>query len=129
MSFVLRFLRGEVALWKSFWLVTAQPFMVVLMELLYQFLIPRPIYPFAYSFYSIVIRLSLVNLFLLLCIALVYGTWKSTIRYEGAKVWKWLARLVIIFNALWIFLGLLLHGSDLIYIDPKYFPYELNIPV
>jgi hypothetical protein len=126
MSFVKRFLRGEVTLWKSFWLVSAQPFLIILMESLYQFLIPREIYPFAYSYYSIITRLSIVNLFSLLCAVLVYGTWRSTSNYEGASAWKWLARLVLIFNVLWICLGLLLHGSDLIYIDPKYFPYELN---
>ena len=128
MRLLVNFLNGEVTLWKSFWLVSAQPFMVALMELLYQLLIPRPIYPYAYSFYSIVIRLSLVNLFTLVCVVLVYGTWKSTQTYEGARVWKWLARLVLIFNALCICLSLLLHVSDLIHIDPKFYPYELDAP-
>jgi hypothetical protein len=127
-SFVKRFFRGEVALWKAFWILSAQPFIVILIEVLYQLLIPREIYPFAYSYYSLITRLSVINLFSLLCAVLVYGTWKSTSNYEGARGWKWLARLVLIFNALCICLGLFFHGSQLAYIDSKYHQYELEVP-
>jgi hypothetical protein len=128
MSFIKIFLRGEVALWKSFWFVSAQPFTVILMEAAYQFLIPREIYPFAYSYYSIIIRLTIINLLSLMCAFLVYGTWQSTNNYEGKKIWKWLARLILIFNALCICLGLFLHISQLAHIDPKNYPYELASP-
>jgi hypothetical protein len=127
-SFIQRFLKGEVTLWKAFWLVSAQPFMVIYTEALHQLLIPREVYPFAYSYYSIITRLSIINLFLLLCVVLVYGTWKSTSNYQGAMYWKWLTRLVLIFNALSLCLGLFLQGSQLADIDPKYYPYQLKTP-
>ena len=128
MLMIRKFLRGDVTLWKSFWFVSAQPFLIVLNEALYQLLVPREIYPFAYSYYSIITRLSIINLFSLLCVALVYGTWKSTSNYEGAMYWKWLARVVLIFNALALCLGLFLNCSQLAYIDSKYYPYELETP-
>jgi hypothetical protein len=128
MSVVKRFLRGEVTLWKSFWLVSAQPFLIVISELLYHFFVPREIYPNAYTYYSIIVRLSCVIFYLLVFVALVHGTWKSSSKYEASIIWKWLARLVLILNALYLCLGLFMNSMELSNISPKYFPYELETP-
>jgi len=126
MSFVSRFLRGEMALWKSFWLASAQPFTLILIEFVYQFLFPRPFYPHQYSLYSIAIRLSVYLFFLLTVLVLAYGTWKSASKYEGKSFLKWLAKLVLIFNALCICLSLLMHAVEFVQLDPIYYPYELK---
>jgi hypothetical protein len=126
MSFVSRFLKGEVTLWKSFWLVSAQPLIVAISVLLYEFFIPRPIYPDAYLYTSIIVRLSCVIFYSLVFLGLVYGTWKSTNNYQGPNFWKWLARLVLIANALMLCIGLFVNSMELAYVDHEYFPRDFK---
>jgi hypothetical protein len=126
MSFIYRFINGDVKLWQSFWLVFAIPFTLLLTDKVYKFLIPREIYPYAYSFYSITIRLSIFICFLLILIVLAYGTWKSAKKYEGSKWLKWLSQLVLIANALLILLALVFTSNELFQIDSESYPYDLR---
>lgn len=126
MRCLISFLKGEVTLWKSFWLVSAQPFLIVISELLYHVLIPREIYPNAYTYYSIIVRLSCVIVYLLVFLALVYGAWKSSSKYEASMIWKWLARLVLMLNTLYLCVGLFMNSMELSNINPKYYPYEIE---
>jgi hypothetical protein len=127
MQIVFRFLKGEVTLWKSFWLVSVQPLLPFICEVVYNLLIPKPIYPYEYSFYSIVIRLSVYLLFLLMLLGLVHGTWKSANSYEGKLVWKWLARFVLLVNTVFLLFGLFFNAVELVHIDTKKYPYELKL--
>lgn len=126
MSFIKHFLKGEVPLWKAFWFVSFQPFMVIICEMLYQFFLPRPIYPDAYLYTSIIVRLACVIFYLLLFLVLVYGTWKSTNNYEGARVRKWLARIVLLANALMLCIGLFVNSMELAYVNREYFPHDFK---
>ena len=126
MSFTARYLRGDVKLWQSFWLVFAIPCTLFLTDKVYKFLIPREIYPYAYSFYSITIRLSTFICFLLILLVLGYGTWKSAKKYEGSKWLKWLSQLVLIANALLILLALVFTSNELFQIDSESYPYDLR---
>ena len=126
MHYVGRFFRGEVTLWKSFWIVSAQPLLPILSSLLYELFIPRPIYPNAYLYTSIIVRLSCVIFYLLVFLAFVYGAWRSTNNYEGAKVWKWLARLVLIANALMMCMGLFVSSMELANVDHESFPHDFK---
>ena len=126
MLLINKFLKGEIALWKSFWLVFAIPCTLFLTDKVHNFLIPREIYPYAYSFYSITIRLSAFICFLLILIVLAYGTWKSAKKYEGSKWLKWLSQLVLIANALLILLALVFTSNELFQIDSESYPYDLR---
>ena len=126
MLFTARYLRGDVKLWQSFWLVFAIPCTLFLTDKVYKFLIPREIYPYAYSFYSITIRLSTFICFLLILLVLGYGTWKSAKKYEGSKWLKWLSQLVLIANALLILLALVFTSNELFQIDSESYPYDLR---
>ena len=127
MPFIYRFINGDVKLWQSFWLVFAIPFTLLLTDKVYKFLIPREIYPYAYSFYSITIRLSIFICFLLILIVLAYGTWKSAKKYEGFKCWKWLTQLVLSVSVFLILLALLFNSRELYKIDSEAYPYDLRI--
>ena len=129
MSFITSFLKGDLKLWKSFWLVFAIPCTLFLTDKVYKFLIPREIYPYAYSFYSITIRLSTFICFLLILIVLAYGTWKSAKKYEGSQWLKGLAKLVVIANAILIILALLFTSRELYQIDSEYYPYDLKTAI
>ena len=126
MLFTARYLRGDVKLWQSFWLVFAIPCTLFLTDKVYKFLIPREIYPYAYSFNSITIRLSTFICFLLILLVLGYGTWKSAKKYEGSKWLKWLSQLVLIANALLILLALVFTSNELFQIDSESYPYDLR---
>jgi hypothetical protein len=126
MPFIYRFINGDVKLWQSFWIVFAIPCTLFLTDKVHNFLIPREIYPYAYSFYSITIRLSTFICFLLILIVLAYGTWKSAKKYEGSKWLKGLAKLVVIANALLIILSLVFTSNELFQIDSESYPYDLR---
>ena len=126
MPFIYRFINGDVKLWQSFWLVFAIPCILFLTDKVHNFLIPREIYPYAYSFYSITIRLSIFICFLLILLFLAYGTWKSAKKYEGSKWLKWLSQLVLIANALLIILALVFTSNELFQIDSESYPYDLR---
>ena len=121
MPFIYRFINGDVKLWQSFWLVFAIPFTLFLTDKVYKFLIPREIYPYAYSFYSITVRLSIFICFLLILIVLAYGTWKSAKKYEGFKWWKWLTQLVLSVSVFLILLALLFTSREFYKIDCIFF--------
>jgi hypothetical protein len=127
MPFIYRFINGDVKLWQSFWLVFAIPFTLFLTDKVYKFLIPREIYPYAYSFYSITVRLSIFICFLLILIVLAYGTWKSAKKYEGFKWWKWLTQLVLSVSVFLILLALLFTSREFYKIDSEAYPYDLRI--
>ena len=129
MLLINKFLKGEIALWKSFWLVFAIPCTLFLTDKVHNFLIPREIYPYAYSFYSITIRLSTFICFLLILLFLAYGTWKSAQKYEGPKWLKWLSQLVLIANALLILLALVFTSIKLFQIDSETYPYDLSTAI
>ena len=129
MSFTARYLRGDVKLWQSFWLVFAIPCTLFLTDKVYKFLIPREIYPYAYSFYSITIRLSTFICFLLILLVLGYGTWKSTKKYGGLQLWKLLAQFFLIINILLILLALLFTSIKLYQIDSEFYPYDLKAAI
>ena len=129
MLFTARYLRGDVNLWQSFWLVFAIPCTLFLTDKVYKFLIPREIYPYAYSFYSITIRLSTFICFLLILLVLGYGTWKSAKKYVGLRLWKLLAQLFLIMNILLILLALLFTSRELYEIDSESYPYDLKVAI
>ena len=129
MPFIYRFINGYVKLWQSFWLVFAIPCTLFLTDKVYKFLIPREIYPYAYSFYSITIRLSTFICFLLILLVLAYGTWKSTKKYFGLHLWKLLTQLFLIINILLILLALLFTSRELYQIDSEYYPYDLKAAI
>ena len=129
MLFTARYLRGDVKLWQSFWLVFAIPCTLFLTDKVYKFLIPREIYPYAYSFYSITIRLSIFICFILILLVLGYGTWKSTKKYVGLRLWKLLAQLFLIMNILLILLALLFTSRELYEIDSESYPYDLKVAI
>jgi len=129
MSLIFRFFSGGMKLWHSFWLIFIFPCTLFLTDKVYNFLIPREIYPYAYSFYSITIRLSAFICFLLILIVLAYGTWKSAKKYEGSKWLKWLSQLVLIANALLILLALVFTSIKLFQIDSESYPYDLSTAI
>ena len=129
MPFIYRFINGDVKLWQSFWLVFTIPCTLFLTDRVHNFLIPREIYPYAYSFYSITIRLSTFICFLLILLFFAYGTWKSAKKYEGSKWLKWLSQLVLIANALLILLALVFTSIKLFQIDSESYPYDLSTAI
>lgn len=129
MSYITRFLRGDVKLWQSFWLVFVIPSVLFLTDTVHVFLIPKPIYPYAYSFYSMTIRLATYICFLLIVLALAYGTWKSAKQYVGLQLWKLLAQIFLLINILLILLALLFTSIELYQIDSEVYPYDLKAAI
>jgi ABC-type Fe3+ transport system permease subunit len=129
MLLINKFFKGDLKLWQSFWLVFSTPCTLFLTDKVHNFIIPREIYPYAYSFYSITIRLSTFICFLLILLFLAYGTWKSAKKYEGSKWLKWLSQLVLIANGLLILLAFVFTSNELFQIDSEYYPYDLSTAI
>jgi hypothetical protein len=117
MSIVSRFIRGEVSLWKSFWLFTFPYSWYFAFEGLTW--LPRPF--LTYSPTESYVRLFIFLLSALIGVLFTYGTLNTIKKYEGKFVWKSFAKyycyLVLLVYALCLYQGIysfpyLIKGQD-----------------
>ena len=123
MSFTARYLRGDVKLWQSFWLVTLPLFVLLISDTIGNFLMPYSIRD--YSVNSAVIRLLAMLIVLVLCLLTIVGTWKSSSKYEGNALIRLSTKLTCIayaftlsYTMLFVFYGIYYKIEGL---DPYYF--------
>lgn len=123
MSFTARYLRGDVKLWQSFWLVTLPLFVLLISETIGNFLMPYSIRD--YSVNSAVIRLLAMLIVLVLCLLTIVGTWKSSSKYEGNALIRLSTKLTCIAYALTLSYTMLFVFYGIYYkiegLDPYYF--------
>jgi hypothetical protein len=111
MSFVSRFLRGEVTLWKSFWFGAFLAGSELWGSMFGHFIMPMPSY--RYSNDEAIVRISLLITYIALHFPFFYGTWKSANSYEGNLIWKVIAKLVCGFFMFFSVFGMFIQGMDL----------------
>ena len=123
MSFTARYLRGDVKLWQSFWLVTLPLFVLLISDTIGNFLMPYSIRD--YSVISAVIRLLAMLIVLVLCLLTIVGTWKSSSKYEGNALIRLSTKLTCIAYALTLSYTMLFVFYGIYYkiegLDPYYF--------
>jgi hypothetical protein len=123
MSFTARYLRGDVKLWQSFWLVTLPLFVLYISNTIGSFLMPYSIRD--YSANSAVIRLLAMLIVLVVCLLTIVGTWKSSTKYEGNALIRLSTKLTCIAYALTVLYTMLFVFYGIYYkiegIDPYYF--------
>lgn len=107
-------------------LISVQPFLQYATDYIYRVLIPRPIYPHEYSYYSIIVRLVLFLLSLIFVSVLMFGTLRLTKKSDEARILKWVVYLGLIANFLCVMLAFYISANDLMHISPEYYPYKLN---
>jgi hypothetical protein len=123
MSFTARYLKGDVKLWQSFWLVTLPLFVLLISDTIGNFLMPYSIRD--YSVNSAVIRLLAMLIVLVLCLLTIVGTWKSSSKYEGNALIRLSTKLTCIAYALTLSYTMLFVFYGIYYkiegLDPYYF--------
>ena len=123
MSFTARYLRGDVKLWQSFWLVTLPLFVLLISDTIGNFLMPYSIRD--YSVNSAVIRLLAMLIVLVVCLLTIVGTWKSSSKYEGNALIRLSTKLTCIAYALTLSYTMLFVFYGIYYkierVDPYYF--------
>lgn len=111
MSFVSRFLKGEVTLWKSFWFGAFVASFELWVTMFGHFILPMPTY--RYSVEEAIVRVSILIAYIALHLPFFYGTWKSASNYEGKLIWKISAKFVCGLFVLVLLFGLFVQGMEL----------------
>ena len=86
MELLKKFFNGEVALWKSYWLIFV--------------LLSFPVV-FVAIFLATVSGLLAALILIIWTVYVNIGVWKSSSNYQGSKVWAVLAKIAVIINTLY----------------------------
>lgn len=111
MSFVSRFLKGEVTLWKSFWYGAFVASLELWGTMFGHFILPMPTY--RYSVEEAIVRVSILIAYIALHLPFFYGTWKSASNYEGKLTLRISAKFICGLFILVLLFGLFFESMEL----------------
>lgn len=116
--------RGDVKLWKAFWIFGAAAqlvfsFVFFKLNLLSVFNKPKVLLP---------VDLALLAVFIAYGIFLLISVWKSGKKYEGLRAWRYLSRIAAILVVLWFGANMWMYVSTKTSFSPEFLEQINNVP-
>lgn len=94
MNLIKRLWRGEIPLWKTFWLYGV--LLPIVVSILYPILLTIVVH-FIFIYIAYIFTLGILGL--IYSVIIFVAIWGSAGKYEGDKIWAWLSKILVIFMA------------------------------